>query len=189
MTRLRPTALLVAVLTAAVLSGCGASRDAQTYQRRIQGSSTDTGVGDLRVRNVSVVPPEEEGTYPAGSDAEVKITVASNTREPDRLVSVSSPDAEKVVVLVGGRPGELEVPPLGLTGNDVRLRLEGLRAPLRTGEYVRLSLRFEDNGTAEILVPVELTGKPDRPIYTAEEGDDHEPALQAPTGGHGEGGH
>ncbi len=184
MTRLRPTALVVAVLTAAVLSGCGASRDAQTYQRRIQGSATDTAVGTLSVRNVSVFAPEDEGTYPAGSDAEVTITVTSNTREPDRLVSASSPDAEEVVVLEDGLPGKLEVPPLGTTGNGVALRLEGLRAPLRTGEYVRLSLRFEVNGTADLMVPVQLTGKADRPIYTAEEGGEGEPALQHPTGGH-----
>ncbi len=192
MTRHRPTALVIAVLTAAVLSGCGASRDAQTYQRRIQGSATDTAVGTLSVRNVSVVAPEEDGTYPAGSDAEVTITVTSNTREPDRLVSASSPDAEEVVVLEDDRPGKIEVPPLGSTGNGVGLRLDGLRAPLRTGEYIRLSLRFEVNGTVDLMVPVQLTGKTDRPVYTAEEGSEEgEPALQRPTGGHGEeeGGH
>lgn len=129
--------------------------------------------------------PEDQGTYPVGGDAEVTITVTSNAPEPDRLVSVSSPDAERVAVLEQGQPGELEVPPLGSTGDRVRLRLEGLRIPLRTGEYVRLSLGFEDNGTADLIVPVQLTGNADRPIFTAEEGDDHEPALQAPTGGHG----
>lgn len=193
MTRLRPLALAVAVVTAAALSGCGASRDAQTYQRRIQGSSTDTAVGTLSLRNISVVAPEDEGTYPVGGDAEVTITVTSNTPKADKLVSVSSPDAEEVVVLEEGQPGELEVPPLGSTGDRVRLRLEGLRIPLRTGEYVRLSLGFEDNGTADLIVPVQLTGKADRPIYTAEEGSEEgEPALQRPTGGHsekGEGGH
>lgn len=187
MTRLRPLALALAVVTAAALSGCGASRDAQTYQRRIQGSSTDTAVGTLSLRNVSVVAPKDEGTHPVGGDAEMTITVTSNDPEPDRLVSVSSPDAESVVVLEEGQPGELEVPPLGSTGDRVALRLEGLLIPLRTGEYVRLSLSFKDNGTVDLIVPVQLTGNADRPIFTAEEGDDHEPALQAPTGGHREG--
>lgn len=185
MTRPRPLALAVVVVTAAVLSGCGASRDAQTYQRRIQGSSTDTAVGTLSLRNVSVVAPEEGGTHPAGSDAEVTITVTSNTPEPDRLVSASSPDAEDVAVLEDDQPGQLEVPPLGTTGNGVGLRLEGLRAPVRTGEYVRLSLRFEVNGTVDLMVPVQLTGQADRPIFTAEQGSEDEPALQYPTGGQG----
>jgi copper(I)-binding protein len=185
-TALRPTALAAAVLAAVALTGCGASLDAQTYQERNQAESTDTAVGALAVRNVAVMPPRRGETYEAGDDAEGSLTVTNRSNEADTLVEISSPDAEQVVVLEDGQPGELEVPALGSTTDTYSLRIEGLREDLRTGEYIRMSLRFENNGSVDVLVPVMLTGETDRPIYTGEEGGEGEPALQGPAGGHGE---
>lgn len=185
MTALRPT--LAAAVLAAALTGCGAGLDAQTYQTRNSADSTDTAVGNLALRDIALVP-SEEGRLEAGEDAEVTITVTNRDDEPDRLVSVTSPDAESVEVLQDGREGELEVPALGSTGDQVQLRLVGLTRELRSGEYVTMVFRFERNGSVETLVPVELTNETDRPAFTGEEGSEEgDPALQAPTGGHSEG--
>ena len=58
---------------------------------------------------------------------------------------------------------------------------------VRSGEYVDVELRFERAGNQRIMVPVQLTGENDRPVYTGErfEGGE-EPALQGPAGGSGE---
>jgi copper(I)-binding protein len=184
----RPVRL--AVVTAAVLglSACGASLDAQTYQERNNAESTDTAVGTLALRDIAVEPPEDE-RYEVGDDAGVSITVTNAAPEQDRLVEVTSPDAEEVVVVdEDGEETEMEVPSLGSTQGLVQLELRGLTRELRSGEFITLQLRFEQNGATEVLVPVILSGESDRPVYTGEhESGGHEPALQAPAGGESEG--
>ena len=182
---------LVNAISAAVavvsLSACGAGLDAQTYQERNNAGSTDTAVGSLAVRNVFIEAPSRGDVYEEGDDATGTITVTNVSPEPDRLVEVTTDAAEEVTVLVDGEEGEVEVPPLGSTGSLVTLELRGLTREIRTGEFVTMTLRFAENGTSEILVPVALTGESDRDIYTGEyEEGGEEPALQAPAGGHGE---
>lgn len=182
----RPTALAVVVLAAVSLSGCGAGLRPQTYGLRTAPEASNLEVGSLALRNVSVLAPEQGEAYDVGEDAEVVLTVINRAAEADRLVSVTSPGAEKVVVLDDGRPGRPEVPGSGSTGDRVTLEIQGLTERVGPGEFVEMTFRFEDNGTVEALVPIALTGESDRPIYTGEEGGEGEPALQAPTGGHSE---
>ncbi len=182
----RPTAIAVAVLAAASLSGCGAGLRPQTYQSRTSPESSNLQLGSLALRNVSVLPPDDGERYAVGDDAEVVLIITNFSPDADRLVSVSSTAAEDVVVLDDGRPGRPEVPSSGSTEDRVTLELRGLTEPVGPGEFVELTFRFEDNGAVEALVPIALTGESDRPIYTGEEGGEGEPALQAPTGGHSE---
>ena len=175
------TALVAGVLPLA-LTACGASRDAQTYQERSQADATNTAVGTLAVRGLSILPPEEGRTLAEGSDAEAVLVVTNNDSEPDVLESITTDAAESVEVLVDAEPASLRVPPLGSTGNSVRLRLVSLTRDLREGEYATLVFRFQKNGTLEVPVPVAVSGRTDRPVYTGEEGGE-EPALQAPAGG------
>jgi copper(I)-binding protein len=184
----RPVRL--ALVTAAVLglSACGASLDAQTYQERNNAESTDTAVGTLALRDLAVEPPSGE-RYDVGDDAGVSITVTNAAPEQDRLAEVTSPDAEEVAVVdEDGEETEMQVPSLGSTQGLVQLELRGLTRELRSGEYVTLQLRFEQNGATEVLVPVILSGESDREVYTGErESGGEEPALQAPAGGESEG--
>jgi hypothetical protein len=126
--------------------------------------------------------------HSVGDDATVVLTVTNAANQEDRLLEVTSSAAEEVSVLAGGREREMVVPPLGSTGNFVTLRLRGLTRDLRPGEYVDLALRFERNGSTELLAPVITTGKTDRPIYTGEreEGGEEPGAAGAAGGHHGE---
>ena len=189
MTSRRIATGLLAVTTALSVSACGASLDAQTYQERTNAEAENAAVGTLAIRGVYVEAPASDEGYEVGDDATVKITVSNAGAESDRLLEVTSSAAREVAVIAGDEEGDLVVPPLGSTGDFVTFELRGLTRALRPGEYVDLSLRFADNGTAELLAPVMTTGDTDRPVYTGErfEGG-HEPALQAPAGGHhGEG--
>ena len=178
--------LLLAAATALSVTACGASLDAQTYQERNNAESSNTAVGFLGVRNLAILPPRD-GMYEEGEDAVASITVINEGTEEDRLVEVTTTAAQEVVVFAGRREGDLVAPPLGSTGGFVTLVLRDLTRDLRPGEYVEMTLRFADNGSVDVLVPVMTTGEADRPIYTGErfEGGE-EPALQAPAGGHGE---
>ena len=177
--------VLLAGLLTATLSACGASMDAQTYQERTQAGATNSAIGTLAVRNVYVLPPEGDRVHEPGDDAVVVLTVTNSDDEDDTLVEASTPAADSVEILADGRPGELDVPALGTTLDRGRLRLIGLQDELREGEYITLTLRFAENGTLEIPVPVATSGETDRPIFTGD--GEHEPALQAPAGGHGHG--
>lgn len=179
---------LLAVATALSVSACGAGLDAQTYQQRIQAETSDASVGQLALRNIGVEAPSEGAVYEVGDDATAIITVTNSGDESDSLVEVTSSAASEVVVLAGGEERDLVVPGLGSTGDFFTLELRGLTRPLRTGEYVDLTFRFEDNGSTQVLAPIALTGQTDRPVYTGEfEEGGEEPALQGPAGGHGEG--
>jgi copper(I)-binding protein len=174
-----------AVLTLA-LTGCGATLDAQTYQEKSQSDSTNTAVGTIALRGVSVEPGGSDRTLDEGDDAEVFLVLTNDDDEADTLLEVTSPDAESVELLVDGEesPDGIEVPALGSTGDSATLRLVSLTEELREGEYTTMTFRFERNGTIEVPVPVQTSGRTDRPVYTGEEGGEGEPALQAPAGGH-----
>ena len=183
--RRRFAAGLLAAAAAGALTGCGTSLDAQTYQERSNAEAENAAVGALAVRGVYVEAPDSDEGYAVGDDATVHITVTNAAPEEDRLLSVTSSAAEEVVVLAGGRERDMVVPPLGSTGDFVTFELRGLTRALRPAEYVDLVLRFAVNGEIRLDVPVQTTGKTDRPVYTGEyEAGGEEPALQAPAGGH-----
>ena len=176
---------LLAVAASLLVSACGAGLDAQTYQERNNASSTNATAGDLQLRNIAVEAPRTDEGYEVGDDVTVIVTVTNRGDEDDRLIEVTSSAAREVAVLAGGSERDMVVPAGGSTANAVTLELRGLTRPLRPAEYVDLTFRFADNGTVEVLAPVDVTGKTDRPVYTGErlEGGE-EPALQAPAGGH-----
>ena len=182
----RGAAVLIAGVLPLALTGCGAGRDAQTYQERSQADASNTAVGTLALRGVAILPPEEGRTYAAGEDAEAVFVVTNNDDEPDTLVEVTAEGVESVEVLVDGEPGELEVPALGSTEERGSLRLVSLDEELTEGEYITMTFRFENNGSVELPVPVAVSGRTDRPVYTGGEGEEGEPALQAPAGGNEE---
>ena len=179
---------LLAVAAALLVSACGAGLDAQTYQERNNASSTNATAGALQLRNIAVEAPRTDAGHEVGDDVTVTVTVTNRSDQDDRLVEVTSSAAREVAVLAGGSERDMVVPAGGSTASAVTLELRGLTRPLRPAEYVDLTFRFADNGTVEVLAPVDVTGETDRPVYTGErlEGGE-EPALQAPAGGsHGE---
>ena len=183
--RSRAAAGLVAGALPLVLSGCGAELDAQTYQERTQAGAANVAVGTLAIRDAAVLPPEDGRTYEPGDDAVMTLTVVNADDETDTLVRATTDAAESVEILVDGRPGELEVPSLGSTRDAAELLLEDLTSGLYEATYITMTLTFERNGTVTFPVPVATSGISDRPIFTGD--GEHEPALQAPAGGHHEG--
>jgi copper(I)-binding protein len=158
--RLAPVRRRLATVAAAsllplVLTACGAGLQAQTYQFRNQWSATNAAIGALAVRNLSVLPPSEGMTYEPGEDAEVRFTIVNDGSEEDRLLEITSDAASSVEVQVAGEQGEVTLPPLSSTGQESGAVLRGITRPLRTGEYVEMTLRFEVNGVLEVLVPIE----------------------------------
>ena len=90
----------------------------------------------------------------------------------DRLVKVTSPDAEMVEIhtmaMEGGVARMREVKTIDvkpgaatqLKPGGFHLMMIGLKRPLREGESIKLSLTFETAGTIEIDATVEKAGAP-----------------------------
>ncbi len=150
--RLAPLAGLAAAL---LLAGCGAGQGAQTYQSKAGGDSTNEDVGAIAVRNLAVSAPDSGTVLRQGSDAPVTVTLANSSTAPDTLVSATSPAAANVEIV--GPSSSLTVPARGTTGSGYSLLLQGLTRDLDTGTYISLTLTFAQNGSKEMLVPVQVT--------------------------------
>lgn len=154
-TRRHPLVRVAASASALLLlTGCGTGLRAQTYLEKSTADSTNDAIGFLAIRNLAVLGPPAGTTYPAGTDARVKVTVVNEGGEEDRLLSASTPVASGVRV-VGPTP-TLTVPSLGSTDPAYGLVLEGLTRELPGGSYIDLTLSFERNGTKTMLVPVQI---------------------------------
>jgi len=153
-----PAALALLPLT---LAGCGANFEAQTYQERTVADGTNSATGAIAIRNVTVLPAQDEqGVLAAGDDAEVALTLTNDGAEDDQLVEVSSPAATDVEITErGSTTSSVDLPRLGTTGGRVGLTLTGLTRDLRPGEYVEITLRFERNGAVTVTAPVATTGE------------------------------
>jgi len=180
----RAAAAAVATGLMLALTGCGAGFQAQTYQERTVADVSNTAVGALALRALSV-SPGSDGELRPGDDADVQLVVVNEGAEADRLVEVTSPAAESVDIIEteGGTVlDELEIPALGTTGGSAGLVLRGLTERVLAGETVEMTLRFERNGEVTVSVPVATTGRYDEDRERSENF-----PLPGEHGGHGGG--
>lgn len=171
-----------ALLLPLVLTACGSGRSPLTYGDRDQGDSSQAIADRLTVLNVRVLPAKDGAAHLAGSDARVALTIVNEAREPDALVGVTTDAAASVALVKDTVPAErVPVPALGSTDAGYSLVLRGLTRPLRSGQYVTLTLTFATARSAEVLVPVSTSAEV-RPRASAN------PAVNEPAhGGGGEG--
>lgn len=165
-TRRTPRLAVATLASALLLTGCGAGFSANTYDDRDLGDASNFNVGQIALRNVAVLPPEEGSVHEVGDDVLLSFTVINETEEPDRLVEASTPAAGSVEVLEEGRVvEELEVEGNTSTAERYRLRLVGLTRELRAGgEMIELTVRFERNGETTVLVPAKLDEPQEREL-------------------------
>jgi copper(I)-binding protein len=121
--------------------------------------------GDLQIRH-----PWSRATPPGAKVAAGYFEIRNNGKQPDRLVSASTPVAKKVEMHITERAGEVakmrqlrafEVPArerLTLEPNGAHLMLVDLVQPLKKGERFPMTLRFERAGEVEVQFEVQEMG-------------------------------
>jgi copper(I)-binding protein len=138
--------------------------------------------GMASAATITVTEPFSRATAPTAKTGAAFMTLGLDQGD-DKLLSVSSPVAEKVelhthimengvaqmravdaIPLAAGTPVELK--PGGL-----HVMLIGLKAPLKAGDMVPLTLRFEKAGEVAVSVPVKGPGA--RPAPAAGEQGGH----------------
>ena len=121
--------------------------------------------GDLQIRH-----PWARATPPGANVAAGYFEIRNNGKQPDRLLSASTPAAKKVEMHVTEHAGEVakmrqlrafEVPGrerLALEPNGAHLMLVDLVQPLKKGERFPMTLRFERAGEVEVQFEVQDLG-------------------------------
>ena len=106
---------------------------------------------------------------PAGGNG-VGYVVLTNGGKPDRLLSASSPVAGRIEIhesmVMGGkammhsRPRGIELPAgktVALKPESLHLMMLGLKKPLKVGETVPVTLKFEKSGSVQVAFAVRAT--------------------------------
>ena len=97
--RQRPLVIGIALLLGALgaLAGCAAGQVTQTARQDSTVNGANGEAGPIAVRDAEFVfPPGEDGFYPSGSSAVLKLTIVNTGGTPDRLATVQSPAAGSV---------------------------------------------------------------------------------------------
>ena len=117
---------------------------------------------------IKIVHPWSRPTPPSAPTAVGYLTIVNSGAQPDRLIDVSSPAAEKVELhamsMTGGvmrmRPveGGLPIPPgasVSLDPDGNHLMFIGLKHPFAAGERIPVTLNFEHGGPTRTALSVE----------------------------------
>jgi periplasmic copper chaperone A len=145
-----PTILVVRVAIVAMIL-VGGSAAAHEYRRE----------------TLEIDHPWARATPQAVKNGAVYLEIRNIAPEPDRLVAISTPAADKAELHKTEREGDIlrmrEAPMLDIPANDsvllrpggLHIMLTGLKAPLKAGTEFPLTLRFERAGPIEVEIRVE----------------------------------
>jgi copper(I)-binding protein len=162
-------ARIVACCAAALtLAGCGAGQITQTDSQvaAVDGSFGNAG-NAIALREVLIpYPPNQQGTYPAGSAVPLVLTIVNQASSADELIAVTSPAASQALVLgatqippgttVISTAGDLPLsgePPSPLGAGKLRVVLVTTRL-LHAGLNTPVTLTFRNAGTVTLAVPM-----------------------------------
>ena len=158
----------VLLLSPLALSACSAGQVTQTATQERDKVGAMAQVGDITVRAVELVSPRG-ASYEAGDDAELTLAIVNSGQETDTLVGVDGEGFGDVEIRTAATSGttttgtggsaagsdEIEIPTdttVFVDGNDASITLTDLDEPLTVGQYLELTLSFENAG--DVTVPV-----------------------------------
>jgi copper(I)-binding protein len=150
----------VLLLSPLALSACSAGQVTQTASQERDKVGAMAQVGDITVRAVELASPRA-GSYEAGDDAEMTLAIVNSGEEADTLVGVDGEgfgDVEIRTAATGGSAAgsdEIEIPTdttVFVDGDDASITLTDLDDSLTVGQYLELTLSFENAG--DVTVPV-----------------------------------
>jgi copper(I)-binding protein len=165
----------VLLLSPLALSACSAGQVTQTATQERDKVGAMAQVGDITVRAVELVSPRG-ASYEAGDDAELTLAIVNSGQETDTLVGVDGEGFGDVEIRTAATSGttttgtggsaagsdEIEIPTdttVFVDGNDASITLTDLDESLTVGQYLELTLSFENAG--DVTVPVTVANPED----------------------------
>jgi copper(I)-binding protein len=125
-----------------------------------------TLIASPAIAQVTITDAWSRATAPGAKIAAGYMTIRNAAKTPDKLVSASSPAAEKVETHVTVKEGDIfrmrevkgyDIPAGGsfaLKPGGAHLMLVNVKAPLKEGDKVPLTLRFERAGEVKTTLAV-----------------------------------
>lgn len=134
-------------------------------------ASVPAAAHGFKVGAIEVEHPWSRATPPGAKTGAGYFVMVNSGSEPDRLVSASSPAAEKTeihemsiqngVMNMRKVEGGVAIPAKGsaaLAPGGFHLMLMGLKAPFKEGQMIPLTLTFEKAGSVEVELQVDKMG-------------------------------
>ncbi|WP_152045153.1 copper chaperone PCu(A)C [Aureimonas psammosilenae] len=144
------------------------TRAAAVFALSLLAFSPSAFAHEFKAGSVEIGHPWSRATPPGAKVGAGYLTLKNEGSTPDRLVSATSPASAKVEVhemavkdgVMTMRPvtGGVEIPPgqtVAFKPSSFHLMLTDLKAPLKTGDKVPLTLIFEKGGAVEVYLQVE----------------------------------
>jgi copper(I)-binding protein len=125
---------------------------------------------DFDLKALRIEHPFTRATPPGAQVAGAFLTIDNRGKDADRLVGASSPVAGQVEIHEMAMEGGvmkmravkgIDLPPgvkVQLKPGGYHVMLESLKQPLKAGEVIPLTLRFEKAGSIDIKVGIEAMG-------------------------------
>jgi copper(I)-binding protein len=133
--------------------------------------SSTAGAHDYKLGTLEIGHPWARATPPTAPAGGGYLTITNKGTGPDRLISVKSPAADMVqvhemkmegnVMRMRELDGGLAIPPgatVALAPGGLHLMMMGLKAPLKQGERVPVTLVFEKAGTIDVELAIAAMG-------------------------------
>jgi copper(I)-binding protein len=171
----------VLLFSPAALTACSAGQVTQTATQERDQTGGMAQVGDITVRAATLEYPRG-GSYEAGDDVELRLAIVNSAQKSDTLVGISgagfgeaeiSDRASAAAATTSSPPGgataaptspastapgdEIEIPSdttVFVGEGGLGVTLTDLEGPLTTGQYLELTLTFENVGDVELTVTV-----------------------------------
>jgi copper(I)-binding protein len=173
----------VLLLSPLALSACSAGQVTQTATQERDKVGAMAQVGDITVRKAELASPRA-GSYEAGDDAELTLAIVNSGPEADTLVEVDGEGFGGVEIQSAGTAAtgtdsgsstttggttttgtgtgiagsdQIEIPTdttVFVDGDETSITLTDLDEPLTVGQYLELTLTFENAGEVALEVSV-----------------------------------
>ncbi|MFP8905474.1 MULTISPECIES: copper chaperone PCu(A)C [Streptomyces] len=160
----RVLAPLLAAVLAFTAAGCGGGEGDEpggiAGPGEVDSPGANAAIGSVLVRYAHLAEPTD-GPWQVGSDVPLYAQLYDREPPADRLVAAESPAAESVeIVAQGGEvvEGGVELSPdksVGLEEGGTYLVLRDVRQRIRGGDFVWVTLHFEDAGSLSMQVPAQ----------------------------------
>jgi copper(I)-binding protein len=162
---LRAATMGVLLLSPVALTACSAGQVTQTATQERDKTGAQAQVGDITLRSAQLENPRG-GSYEDGDDAELRIAIVNGGEEDDTLVGIEGEGFGDAEIRTSGTSGastgggsgdEIEIPAdtTVFVGEDgATVTLTDLEESLTTGQYLGLTLTFENAGEIDVKVTV-----------------------------------
>ena len=147
-------AALVFAAACLTLSGCAAGQISQTADQVAAIDGANGTIGDITVLNARLAPTEGQG-FAQGSNGRLLLWISNSGLSADTLDQVSTPAADSVrIVGDASIPGQYLADLSSLTGT--RVVVTNFTQDVPYGQSIPVTFSFENAGTLNLDIPIEI---------------------------------